>query len=89
MRQNEIRFELQEILDYAAAIRTEKEKNAEKQWQKWLEIADIFGVDSTQADAAENVWIRCATEAKEAELWYNFILKNFTNLVKILSKYRL
>ena len=89
MRQNEIRFELQEIINYAAAIRTEKEKNAEKQWQKWIEIADIFGVDSAQADAAEDVWIRCATEAKEAELWYKFILENFKNLVKILSKYRL
>lgn len=89
MKQNEIRFELQEIIDYAAAIRTEKEKNAEKQWQKWLEIADIFGVDSTQADAAKDVWIRCATEAKEAELWHKFILENFKNLAKILSKYRL
>lgn len=89
MRQNEVRFELQEILDNAAEIRTEKEKNAEKQWQKWLEIADRFGADSTQADAAKDVWIRCSTEANEAKLWHKFLLDSSKNLVKILSKYRL
>ena len=55
------------------------------QWTaKFNEVAS-----KQQADAAKDVWIRCATEAKDAELWHKFILENFKNLTKTLSKYRI